>query len=168
MLISENYRQLNRQMHADKPQYGSGGARHAQHLVRIADQYGASTILDYGCGKGDLKRAMPAWEVREYDPAIEGKDSSPEPADLVYCGDVLEHIEHEFLGAVFDDLRRCTRKVAVLVISTVQSKKFLSDGRNAHLIVQPLKWWLPLIWDRWELAEVSKAQWGFMTICEAQ
>ncbi len=86
-----------------------------------------------------------------YDPAIEGLDDEPEPADLVVCGDVLEHIEPECLDAVLDDLKRCTVKAIFLTVATRPAKKTLSDGRNAHLIQQPAEWWLPKIMQRWEL-----------------
>ena len=33
------------------------------------------------------------------------------------------------------------KKKGLLVISTVKAFKILEDGRNAHLIVEPLSWW---------------------------
>ena len=43
------------------------------------------------------------FEIKEYDPAIPGKDSLPEPADIVVCSDVLEHIEPNYLLNVLVD-----------------------------------------------------------------
>lgn len=150
-LISENYRRLNAQLHDDLPEYGTGSARHAEHVCSVAAKYRARTILDYGCGKGALRKKLGGFDVREYDPAIPGKDEAPNPADLVVCSDVLEHVEPDLIENVFDDLKRLSRKAVFLVISTTPSKKTLADGRNAHLIVKSHDWWLPKITSRFTL-----------------
>jgi 2-polyprenyl-3-methyl-5-hydroxy-6-metoxy-1,4-benzoquinol methylase len=79
--------------------------------------------------------------VREYDPAIAGKEASPAPADLVVCTDVLEHVEPELLDHVLDHLQGLARRLLFLVVATRSAKKTLEDGRNAHLIVEPDAWW---------------------------
>jgi hypothetical protein len=33
--------------------------------------------------------------------------------------------------------------------------KVLSDGRNAHLTQQPMEWWLPKIWERFDIQTVQ-------------
>ncbi len=150
-LISETYRTLNRKLH-ERDDYGAIGARHANEVVGLGRATKSDEILDYGCGKGTLRKALLKTEfiVREYDPAVEGKDATPDPADMVVCTDVLEHIEPECLEDVLDDLERVTRKVAFLTVSTVPAEKTLEDGRNAHLIIKDHKWWLPRLWDRFE------------------
>ena len=116
---------------------------------------GAKTVLDYGCGKGGLGLALSHLLMTGYDPAVAGHEGTPEPADLVICTDVLEHIEPECLEEVLDDLRRCALKGVFLTIATRPAKKFLADGRNAHLIQEPMTWWLPKIWSRWDLRLVQ-------------
>lgn len=153
MLISENYRQLNAALHSARPDYGIGGARLAPMVEHLAATYKAESILDYGCGKGEMVKAMSAgWRslVAEYDPALVGKDGQPEPADLVVCGDVMEHIEPECLELVIRDLRRVTRKVLFCNIATFPASKELADGRNAHLIIEDVRWWLPRFWHVFE------------------
>ena len=54
----------------------------------------------------------------------------------------IEHIEPEKLNSVLAHLRGLTLRVAFLYISTQPAHKKLADGRNAHLIVQPAKWWM--------------------------
>lgn len=152
MLISEAYREQNRKLHEDRPDYGSGSHRWAKLVTDICEHRGLHSVLDYGCGKGALKAALSGLDVREYDPAIPGKDAAPEPADLVVCTDVLEHIEPELLDAVLDDLARLTGKVGLLVASTVPARKCLPDGRNAHLIVESADWWRERIAARWDVA----------------
>ena len=96
-------------------------------------------------GSGIERRATTGKGLRGYDPAIEGLDAPPNPADIVVCGDVLEHVEPQCLDAVVDDLRRVTKKAALLVVATRPAVKTLADGRNAHLIVESADWWLPRI-----------------------
>jgi len=153
MLITEDYRELNKQLHADRPDYGAGGSsgKHTPQVRELARVLGTEDILDYGCGKGYLGRALSHMLIKEYDPAVDGKDDPPEPANLVVCLDVLEHIEPDCLDTVLDDLQRCTKAGIFMTVATRLAVKFLADGRNAHLIVQPSQWWLPKIMERWDL-----------------
>jgi uncharacterized Rossmann fold enzyme len=139
-LISAEYADLNRKLHHDNLAYGVGGGKHADTVLKLAAAIKTTSILDYGCGKGYLAKAIP-FPIWEYDPAVPGKEECPRPADLVVSTDVLEHIEPDRLVYVLDDLRRVTRKVAYLVIHTGPAQKALADGRNAHLIQQGAKWW---------------------------
>lgn len=97
-------------------------------------------IVTHNCGKGFLAKELP-FPIYEYDPAISGKDEIPRPADIVFCTDVLEHIEPEKLDLVLDDLRRVTKQVGYFVIHLGEAVKKYADGRNAHLIIQPPEWW---------------------------
>lgn len=151
MLITEEYRRLNTELHQSRPDYGTSGVKWAQRVSELVQVLGAITILDYGCGKQTLGMALSHLLIRGYDPAVPGMDDPPEPAELVVCGDVLEHIEPDCLDDVLDDLRRCTLKGIFLTISTQPAKKVLADGRNAHLIQRPPDWWVPKIMARWEL-----------------
>jgi uncharacterized Rossmann fold enzyme len=139
-LISAGYRDLNAQLHRDNLFYGVGGGKHAATVLKLADRLQTRSILDYGCGKGALAKALP-FPIWEYDPAIPSKAEAPRPADLVICTDVLEHIEPDMLPAVIADLRRCTKRIAYLVIHSGPSTKLLADGRNAHLLQEGQAWW---------------------------
>lgn len=74
---------------------------------------------------------------------------------MVACIDVLEHIEPEYLDGVLDELARLTEGVAFLSIHTGPAVKVLSDGRNAHLTQQPMSWWMPKVFDRFEVQTVQ-------------
>jgi len=139
MLISPEYAALNAELHREKRSYGGVFSR-AANLIRVAEQFGTKDILDYGCGKGMLAKVIP-WPIKEYDPAIPGKDALPEPAELVICRDVLEHVEPECLDAVLADLARCVKRCGLFSIATGPSWKTLPDGRNPHLIQRPCGWW---------------------------
>jgi hypothetical protein len=140
-LISYEYRKLNRVLHKRKA-YGIGGARWADEVRRLVAEHRCINVLDYGSGKGTLKRALPGVYVDEYDPAIPGKDHEPLPADLVVCTDVLEHIEPDCLDDVLKHIASLTNRVALLSIATRPATKLLADGRNAHLIVENGGWWI--------------------------
>lgn len=162
MLITDEYRDLNTALHNSNPGYGTSGHRWAKQVSDLASQLGAPqknvTVLDYGCGKGTLKAALPfppAFYLFEYDPAVEGKENRPEPSDIVVCTDVLEHIEPDCLDDVLDDIRYLAKRVVFLTIATRPAQKTLADGRNAHLIVQPALWWLPKLLDRWSLRSIQ-------------
>jgi hypothetical protein len=139
-LISDTYRQLNQQLHETNLAYGVGGGKHAATILKLAATLKTQSILDYGCGKGYLAKAIP-FPIWEYDPAVPGKQETPRPADIVVCTDVLEHIEPEHLHFVLDDLRRCVKQVGYFVIHTGPAGKTLPDGRNTHLIQQGEEWW---------------------------
>lgn len=140
MLITEDYRKINAVLHG-KAGYGIGGHRWAEKVADIANRIGARTILDYGCGKATLAEKLNSFTVSNYDPAIERYSGRPDPADLVVCLDVLEHIEPECLDDVLADIAALTLKQAFLVIATRPARKVLPDGRNAHLILESAGWW---------------------------
>jgi hypothetical protein len=132
--------------------YGTTGRRYVDTLRRLARQYQARHILDYGCGKRDVWSALhDEFDVRNFDPAIPGLDARPEPADLVTCIDVLEHVEMEFLDNVLADLAHLTLKVGFLTIATRPSGKTLSDGANCHRILKGADWWTQRIRDHFHL-----------------
>jgi ribosomal protein RSM22 (predicted rRNA methylase) len=142
-LISDAYREQNALYHRAMPGYGA--SRHAlRPVLNLIDEFKPASILDYGCGKGALGAAlMEVSDVpyRGYDPAIPMCSATPEPADLVICRDVIEHVEPEYLDATIDELHRLTKVALYMVVATKLSTDILPDGRNAHLIVQPINWW---------------------------
>ncbi len=150
MLISSDYRALNQRLHSERPDYGTSGQRWAQIVSTLMQEHDCVSVLDYGCGKQTLQKAL-GFPIRQYDPCIEEFSATPEPADLVACTDVLEHIEADCIDSVLDDLKRVTGKVGFFTIATGPAKKTLPDGRNAHVLQRPVTWWLPQIWERWHL-----------------
>jgi hypothetical protein len=100
--------------------------------------------------------------VFSYDPAVEGIDEEPDPADLVVCTDVLEHIEPDCLDDVLADISRCTLKVAMLTVCTVPAAKHLPDGRNAHLIVENSRWWMRKLFHHFDPLTFNAGKNGFL------
>jgi 6-hydroxymethylpterin diphosphokinase MptE-like protein/methyltransferase family protein len=143
LLLSETYREQNRRLHESRSDYGTSGDKWAAIILQAITEGDYKSILDYGSGKGRLAEALArsGHAVAEYDPAILGKDAPPEPAELVICGDVLEHIEPECLDEVIADLRRLAKRKLIVIIDMLPSDKLLPDGRNTHLIVEDAAWW---------------------------
>lgn len=142
MKITEEYIDLNAQLHEKFPTYGTSGKNWASAVGFLHKSFGFNVVLDYGCGKQTLAASLPDLKIVGYDPAIPIVSTRPVPADLVVCGDVLEHIEPELLDEVIDDLNKLSKKMTFVVLSTREAKKTLSDGRNAHLIVKSPIWWI--------------------------
>ncbi|MBY0512043.1 MAG: class I SAM-dependent methyltransferase [Rhodospirillaceae bacterium] len=146
-LISPEYAALNKQLHHERADFGATAGKNAQFVIYYARKYGLKSVLDYGCGKGTLKVACatqaPDLNICEYDPAIEGKETMPAgKSDFLVALDVMEHIEPDHLRAVLRHIQGAGAKAVMLVIDLKPASKTLPDGRNAHLIVQPGKWWL--------------------------
>jgi|RhiMetStandDraft_4_1073278.scaffolds.fasta_scaffold65604_2 methyltransferase family protein len=153
MKISPEYLAMNRELHA-RGGYGVSGSKYVVPVMQIAQLLNTRDILDYGCGQRTLEQAL-GFPIRNYDPAIPGLDTPPEPADLVVCTDVLEHIEPDCLNDVLDDLQRLTKQAAFFVIANRAAKKILPDGRNAHLIQEDAEWWRPRLAVRFTIHQVG-------------
>ena len=141
MLITQEYIEQNQQLHASHNAYGANGHKKLAFFMERIKACQPQTILDYGCGKATVEKALQSkYRVYNYDPATGYNDRIP--SDVVLCLDVLEHIEPDCLGDVLSDLRVLTQKALFATIATRPAKKTLPDGRNAHLIVQEPIWWL--------------------------
>lgn len=174
MLITPGYKEQNKSLHSDRPDYGAGGHKWAELVWQLAHKHKAESVLDFGAGKSTLHQALkqnePAYRFRahycckehgwlknwqNFDPAIEGLDEAPRPADLVVSTDCLEHVEPECLVAVLDEIRRCTNKAVLLVVATRPAKKTLPDGRNAHLVQEHMQWWFGHLITRFDVRHLE-------------
>ncbi len=158
MLITADYARLNAQLHESRPDYGTSGRQWSSLVRDLANQCNAVDILDYGCGKQTLAAKLVDLKVIGYDPAIQGLDAPPRPADLVVCTDVLEHVEPDCIDAVLDDICRVARHAAFVTVATRPAVKVLADGRNAHLTVQPYAWWRERFLERFDIVDVHEIE----------
>ena len=166
--ISPEYLAMLRKIHADKNGHlgvigGESAPRVFLAAAQLAKKHGACEVLDYGCGKGflveSIKRVfpeIPSITYREYDPAIPGLDKEPSPADLVFCGDVMEHVEPECIDNVFRHISELTKRVAIFIIALEPAVKTLPDGRNAHISLNKPDWWLSYIRKYFAVIESQK------------
>tara|TARA_Y100001972_G_scaffold96343_1_gene118833 strand:- start:53 stop:1330 length:1278 start_codon:yes stop_codon:yes gene_type:complete len=148
LVCSPEYQEILQKEH-NKGKWGVTAESLIEDIKEIMVRYNVTEVLDYGCGAGGFKKALndPTIQISEYDPGIQGKDTLPDPSDFVICIDVLEHIEPDKLKDVLKDLRRVTKGIGYFTISTIPAKRILSDGRNAHLIVEDFNWWMSKLKD---------------------
>jgi len=170
MLITEPYREQQKQLHATT-NYGVASIGHAPIVANLINKYNVREVLDYGAGRLNLMKTISdqrlvkhEFKYIPYEPANPLYSDSPEPAEMVACLDVLEHIEPELLDNVLIDLARVTKRVGVFTVDCQLAVKTLADGRNAHLIVEPMEWWLPRIMKYFELHLLMRTAHGFIVV----
>lgn len=134
---------------------GKGCLKHYRTIVKLAQDVGAKSALDYGAGKGgQYSTVLPnhpegtrfedllGFEVKRYDPAVPGIDIKPTGKfDLVWCTDVMEHIPEEDIDYVISCLAALTRKALFVTVGSYPAKKTLPNGENAHVTQKPAEWW---------------------------
>lgn len=166
-MISDTYREMQRELHETRPDYGMASLQFGRVVGNIIDGNAVDTVLDYGAGKQRLKTVIDAsrpYKYAAYDPAVPGISAAPEPADLVCCIDVLEHVEPDMLLAVLGHLHKLTRRVVFVTVHCGPAGKTLSDGRNAHLIQERPAWWLLKLCQFFDPMYVEPTPGGFMLI----
>lgn len=140
-------------------------------VAGMIDKLEINHVLDYGCGsRQSLRKTLKpsrSFTYQAYDPGWPKYAGDPIPAELVTCIDVLEHIEPEYLDKVLDHLEELTQVVLFATVHTGPAGKHLADGRNAHLIQQPMEWWLPKFTERFAIQTAqSTGPKGFFVIAQ--
>ena len=164
MNFTPEYAALQKQFHIDRPDYGISGSRYAEHIAQLAKKMGTRDILDYGCGKATLQKSLP-FPIQNYDPFIPEYTASPHPAELVVCTDVMEHVEPNYVSSVLAEISNLTIKIVFFQIATRPAAKTLPDGCNAHLIQQPVNWWLNRLMAYFNIHHLDDMKGGFICVC---
>lgn len=148
MFYSDGYIEQIKKLHKDKtrPRGFGGKVKDLGQFYFYLDKWNPNTLLDYGCGKGIilsiLKQEHKNIIFSGYDPAVIEYATIPNvPVDCVFSNDVLEHIEPQYIDNVIQHINSLAKKNIWLRIDTMPARKFLPDGRNAHLILQDSNWW---------------------------
>lgn len=162
MLITPEYQKEQARLHAIG-NYGVAALEYGQQVSELVETSSAKTLLDYGCGgRRSLAQVLNCDVLYQgYDPGVEAYSKDPDPADLVACIDVLEHIEPECLDDVLTHLASKVKRLAFVTIHTGPAVKVLKDGRNAHLIQQLPEWWLPKLFQHFGLIHFQIRHNGF-------
>lgn len=160
MLITDDYKAQQEKLHA-VGNYGVTAKKYGAMVSKLVDKIEAEHLLDYGCGSNrSLTETLAPnrdFIYQAYDPCVPEYSEAPVPADIVVCIDVLEHIESDLLDNVLDHLAELTQQILFCSINTGPAGKTLEDGRNAHLIQEPLPWWVPKLWERFTIQTVQVA-----------
>ena len=169
-VISEKYLKEQVELHQRESEYGSQSINHAPNVKKIMTDLKLSSLCDYGAGKKHLQTSLINLGIADfkyypYDPAYP-EYGNPTPADIVACIDVLEHIEEEYLDNVLEEIKLITTKVVYFCIASGPARKVLKDGRNAHLIQKPPRWWLPKLCEIFNIEYLeSQPKKGFVVVC---
>lgn len=143
------YLQQLKEIHNDRSRKSGFGGKSKKlgRFSKFMELWNVKSILDYGCGKGhilaQLRETYPKTNVQGYDPAIDRYADLPQTQfDCVFSNDVLEHIEPNYIVDVLEHINSLSSKYIWLRIDTKPARKKLSDGRNAHLILESPEWWM--------------------------
>lgn len=167
-LISPNYRQLNEELHQNpEVLYGYKGWEQADLAESLYRKYECGSALDYGAGKQSFSSEMRirGIEVTDYDPAIPHISNLPNPADLVVCSDVLEHVEPEYFIRVMNHIRSLVGKCLLVRVCLVPcTSKTLPDGSDPHRIVKDQEWWLNALEKGFDVREIHESSERYLTV----
>jgi 2-polyprenyl-3-methyl-5-hydroxy-6-metoxy-1,4-benzoquinol methylase len=142
-MISQEYKNQIKELHESDKSWGNR-VRIPETIIKFIKEKNIKSILDYGCGKGnlvrELKKQFPNLQVYGWDPSTHDFSEFPEYADMIVSTDVLEHVEPEFIDHTLNFLKSKS-KVMYHLIACYPAVAILPDGRNAHLIVESPDWW---------------------------
>ena len=175
---SERYRELMalyRQMHVEGSRIrglpplkifpGESLLPQLAKIKRMIARTGASTILDYGSGKGlqyDLRDVRVAqagtfasvvdyWDVAGvhcYDPCYEPFSALPSGRfDGVISTDVLEHCPEHDVPWIVQEMFSYAGKFVFANIACFPARNRLPTGENAHCTIKPAAWWAQVVDD---------------------
>jgi len=145
----------------------------AHHLIQSLPIKSTEVVLDFGCAKGFLVKALRLLDieaygvdvseyaieqcdpsVREYCQIISGVGDSKcfnRPYDWLISKDVFEHLtEIELRGVLTNARSKVKRIFAAVPLGKSDGTGFIVpayDHDPTHLIAQPLGWWLDLFSD---------------------
>jgi hypothetical protein len=139
---------------------GASLPRQAPAIKRLIKATGATTILDYGCGKGqqylprrmadpderieypDIQSYWGVQSIHRYDPAYQPFTQLPSGKfEGVICTDVLEHCPEEDVPWILGELFGYATKFVFANVACFPAKKRLPSGGNAHCTIKPVRWW---------------------------
>ena len=163
--MTELYRRLHREgeqqrgLPPEKMFPGLSLLPHIGNIKNLIKKTGATTLLDYGCGKGLLYEPRPLpvpgegvfegvidyWdidEVRCYDPSYDRYSALPEGQfDGVISTDVLEHCMEDDIPWIVEEMFSYATRFVYAAIACYPAMATLPTGENAHTTVRPPEWW---------------------------
>ena len=129
-------------------------------VAKFVEQYHPNSLIDWGCAQGNLLNRIEQdypWirELGGYDPGNPDYSTVPQGRyDCLVSCDVIEHFEPADLDANLKLMQSKFTGAAYLIIACYPAKKHLSDGRNAHLIVETPEWWLDHIGQQFDQCRI--------------
>jgi len=135
-----------------------------ESLINFAGLSKSDKIVDFGCAKGFLVKAMfllgydcVGIDISEYaiensDPLIKDRlsllneDFYNEKHDCIICKDVLEHLDYEDLKDVLKKFSNITKKLVVIIPLGFNGKYIIEEYENdiTHVIREDKDWWMKI------------------------
>ena len=142
---------------SDEAYNGKSTLIFAKLIKEIISKNKINNMLDYGCGKGffyknpsnqnglQIKSLRNYWDIDIdlYDPCFDENSYLNEDKnyDLLICVDVLEHIPTEDIYWILEKLMTKAKKYLFINVACYPAIALLPNGKNAHINIQPPKWW---------------------------
>lgn len=148
-IITDQYKQELQRLQTENKFKGLLGKY--DPINKFVQKYNPTSIIDYGCAHGrlidQLKLDFPEIDIIEgYDPGVPRFENIKHSTyECLISNDVIEHVEPSMLDITLEKMEMLYTKSAWLIIACYPAKKFLSDGRNAHLTIETPEWWLKKI-----------------------
>lgn len=137
----------------------------AHHIIKKLKISQKDTIVDYGCAKGYLVKALRLMkynafgvDISEYAISSSDKDTMPylscinelekfEKCDYLVCKDILEHIPYENLQEQLSVLRECCSTIFVIVPLGENGKYYIPayEADKSHFIRETGEWWISML-----------------------
>jgi hypothetical protein len=157
---------MARAYHAGKTFTGRHVYQSFPRLRQLVQEYQASSLLDYGCGKGQqmterditllkakddtTKTIYPTWkealgvqEYAGYDPACPPFDTLPTGQyDGVLSVDTLMYVPVDDVPWVLREVFSFARSFVFLSIACYPARKKYADGSNVNRTIANFQWWV--------------------------
>lgn len=144
-IASHAYLNLLRQQHSKENWGRSKPEKTGNAAIALIERNDIKSVLDYGTGHGTvptyLREKLPDVDVMGFDAGRAEWSKFPDEVELLMSGDVMEHIEPEFLKNVIDVQKETATRYMYHRIHMLPAHAILADGRNAHLIQENGDWW---------------------------
>jgi hypothetical protein len=160
-MISDDYKKQIQELQSQK-KWKSALVKYPD-VKKFVNEYKPTSLLDYGCAHGglinQLKIDFPEINpLHGFDPGVTEFEIIKEKSyDCIVSNDVIEHFEPAFLDKTLQHMDTLFNRYAWFIIACYPAKKYLPDGRNAHLIIETPEWWITKINENFKN---SKIVWG--------
>lgn len=145
-MISADYKKQIQELQSQK-KFKSALVKYPD-VKNFIEKYKPTSLLDYGCAHGGLinqiKIDFPKINpLHGFDPGVPEFENIKEKSyDCIISNDVIEHFEPNVLDQTLRHMDTLFERYAWFIIACYPAKKYLSDGRNAHLVIESPEWWI--------------------------
>jgi len=152
--------QLCRDYHRNYKNWkGTGSGQYTELLKSIIGKFQCTTMLDYGCGKGE-QYSRELWHeqlgltldnIRRFDPAVPEYEKEPnwdQTSDLVICLDVLYFVTESQLDEIMSRLSRVTGLVCVIALQ-MRAPERVSRKTKPYRLLKDRAWWTERLTRGW-------------------